>query len=104
MAIMMKGIMGPVSGRVGSLVVCICSNGTNYVRSIPRKSTKAPSLAQVVHRSKFGFATRFLNQYADLAKIGFSKEKRMTPRNRAMKELMDKGIAGTYPDWQIDYP
>lgn len=104
MAIMTKGIMGPVSGRVGSLVFCICSNGTNYVRSLPRKSTKAPSLAQVVQRSKFGFATRFLNQHADLARIGFPNEKRMTPRNRAMKELLGKGIAGAYPDWQIDYP
>lgn len=40
MAIMTKGIMGPVSGRIGSLVFCICSNGTNYVRSLPRKSTE----------------------------------------------------------------
>jgi hypothetical protein len=104
MAIITKGIMGPVSGRVGSLVFCICPSGTNYVRSLPRKSSKAPSTAQVVQRSKFGFATRFLNKYSDLAKIGFPEGKRMTPRNRAMKELLGKGIAGAYPDWQIDYP
>lgn len=24
--------------------------------------------------------------------------------NRAMKELLGKGITGVYPDWQIDYP
>lgn len=104
MAIVRKGIMGPVSGRVGSLVFCICANGTNYVRSLPRKSTKAPTLAQVVQRSKFGFATQFLNKFKDLTAIGFLPEKRMTARNRAMKELLGKGIAGAYPDWQIDFP
>ncbi len=104
MAIVKKGIMGPVSGRVGSLVFCICNNGTNYVRSLPRKSTKAPSLAQVVQRSKFGFATQFLNKFKDLIAIGFLPEKQLNPRNRAMKELLYNGITGVYPDWQIDYP
>ncbi len=104
MAILTKGIMGPVSGRVGSLVFCICSNGNNYVRSLPRKSTKEPSLAQISNRSKFRFATRLLNQVKDLITIGFPPEKRMTSLNRAMKEFLGKGIIGVYPNWQINFP
>ena len=104
MAIITQGILGPVSGRVGNLIFYICSNGKNYVRSRPRKSTKAPSLAQESQRSKFKFAIQFLKKIKDLIPIGFSEEKRMTPRNIATKELLTKGITGKYPNWQIDYP
>jgi hypothetical protein len=104
MAIITKGILGPVSGRVGNLIFYICSNGKNYVRSEPRKSNKPPSLAQVQQRSKFKFAIRFLDKFKDLIRIGFSEEKRMSPHNIALKELLTNGITGKYPNWQIDYP
>lgn len=104
MAILTQGILGPVSGRVGALVFCICSNGNNYVRLRPRKSMKAPSLAQESNRSKFRFATSFLRVFKELVRIGFPQEKRMTSMNRAMKELLRNGIVGVYPNWRIDFP
>jgi hypothetical protein len=52
MAIYQKGIMGPVSGRVGSQVA-VKKNNTNYIKSRKRSYNKTPSSAQSTQRKKY---------------------------------------------------
>jgi hypothetical protein len=105
MAILTKGIFGPISGKLGNLVFCICVNGTNYVRTRPNKTKKPPSMAQLAHRKKFGIASKFLHPLNDILKKGFKATKKgTTPMGLAMGAMLSSGIIGDGPDFRIDFP
>lgn len=60
MAEIKNGILGGVSGKIGT-VVGANWRGKNIIRAIPRKSKKAPSLAQLEQRAKFKLIIAFLS-------------------------------------------
>jgi hypothetical protein len=74
MAILTKGIFGPITGRLGNLVFCICSDGTNYVRTRPNKTKKAPTIAQLAQRKKFGMAAQFLHPLKGVLEKVFKRQ------------------------------
>ena len=98
-----KGILGAFSGKVGT-VIGSSWNGIDYMRSLPRPSTKAPTDLQMIHRGKFGLVTGFLKPISSLVNLGYrTQASGMTGYNVATADMMAAAIIGNYPDFEIDY-
>jgi len=104
MARFIKGIHGSYQGKVGSIVGASW-RGIDYVRSLPKKSSKAASEDQMAQRMKFGMTTSFLKSIKDVLMLGFSdsKQRNKTGYNVAFQQLINNAFQGTYPDFTIDY-
>ncbi|HKG07897.1 MAG TPA: DUF6266 family protein [Pedobacter sp.] len=100
-----KGILGTISGIVGT-VVGSSWRDIYYFRSKPKKSTKAPSLGQLEHRGGFTLMTDFMNgDIASIFNIGFqSQANNMTAFNAAFSQNLKHAVTGVYPALTIDYP
>lgn len=98
-----KGILGPFSGKVGT-VVGSSWNGIEYMRSLPKPSTKAPTDLQIIHRAKFGLVTGFLKPISSLVNLGYkSQASGMTGYNVATADMMAEAVTGIYPELDLDY-
>ena len=99
----LKGIVGGVSGTVGPVVGAIV-RGIATVRSRPKKSSKPPKQSQILQRSKFGMALKFIKSVKSVVNIGFQSVKTMNGSNAAMRDLLNNAIIGVAPDYKIDFP
>ena len=98
-----KGILGSFSGKVGT-VVGSSWNGIDYMRSLPRPSSKAPTDLQMIQRGKMGLATGFLRPISALVNIGYkSLAIKQTGFNVATAQIIADAIIGDYPNLLIDY-
>ena len=103
MATISKGILGGFSGLVGT-VVGGRWNGIDYIRSRPTISDAPPTPAQQQHRARFSLVAKFLTTMKDLLKITFQDfANKMTGPNSALAYTMKNGVAGSYPDFELDY-
>ena len=59
MAKLVNGLFGRISGKVGKVVFAEY-RGQTIARSVPRKSNKEPSIAQLIQREKFKVVAEFL--------------------------------------------
>ena len=97
------GILGSFSGKVGT-VIGSSWNGINYMRSLPRPSSKAATEAQLIVRTKFALAMGFLSPIRPLFEAGYKSAVGQTGANAATSQIIST-IAG--PDVQslaITYP
>ncbi len=78
MAKFLKGILGAFSGKVGT-VIGACWKGIDYMRSLPKKSTKPPTQLQLDARYQFNLVTGFLRPISGLIKKGFQSAVGQTP-------------------------
>ncbi|MCF6404822.1 DUF6266 family protein [Chitinophaga filiformis] len=100
----LKGILGPFSGLVGT-VVGATWKGISVMRSRSVKSSKPATEGQMKQRTAFTLMTEFLNPLRDLINVGFQTyQKGLTPYNAAFKVNMEKAITGVYPALAINYP
>nr|WP_068890703.1 DUF6266 family protein [Pedobacter panaciterrae] len=100
----LKGILGGFSGKVGN-VVGACIRGVDYMRSLPRKSTKPPTEAQLKQRTTFGLVVTFLRPITALINVGYQSYKgKETPMNAATSYHLEKAVMGVYPNLSINYP
>lgn len=98
-----KGILGAFSGKVGT-VVGSSWKGIEYMRSLPRPSTKAPSSTQMIQRARFALASGFLRPASALLNLGYqSLAQGKSGYNVATADFIADAITGTYPDFDIDY-
>jgi hypothetical protein len=99
-----KGILGNVSGTVGT-VVGTTWRGKSILRSRPdKKKNRRKSDKQVVQQAKFALGISFLQVMKDLLEIGFKTTAiGLTGQNKALAHMLKKAITGTYPDFQIAY-
>ncbi len=98
-----KGILGSFSGKIGT-VIGSSWNGIEYMKSLSKPSTKAPSDLQMIHRAKFGLVTGFLKPIGSLVNIGYkSLAVGMTGYNVATSDMVASAISGVYPQLEIDY-
>nr|WP_321451501.1 DUF6266 family protein [uncultured Carboxylicivirga sp.] len=98
-----KGILGAISGKVGT-VIGSRWKGIRYLRSLagPRKGT--PSEAQLKQQAKFTLAVHFLQPIHPLIKIGYrTQTNKQSPYNAALSELLTSVIDGEYPEYQINF-
>ncbi len=98
-----KGILGPFSGKIGT-VIGSSWNGIEYMKSLPKPSSKKPSDKQMIQRGKLGLCTGFLKPISFLVNLGFKNvAKGQTGFNTATSLMIERAITGEYPDLAIDY-
>lgn len=98
-----KGILGGFSGKVGS-VVGASWKGIDYMRSLPRKSEKAPSDAQLAQQNKMALLRGFLLGLSNIIEARFQNIEKYTPMNDALSYNMLNSIEGTYPHQNLNLP
>jgi hypothetical protein len=99
-----KGANGTFSGKVGSIVGSNWRN-VNYLRSLPKKSKKAPSELQLAQQAKFALAAAQLSPIKDVLNLGFGDKKlnQLTGYNVAVKHFLTEAVIGDYPSYEVDY-
>lgn len=98
-----RGILGSFSGKVGT-VIGSSWNGIDYMRSLPRPSSKVPTTPQLVARAKFGMAMAFVLPAKALFDIGYQSAVGKTGANAATGQVIKEGISGVYPALTMNYP
>lgn len=98
-----KGILGAFSGKVGT-VIGSSWKGIEYMRSLPKASTKAPTDLQMIQRAKFGLVSGYFRPVSELLNLGFqSLANGKSGYNVATSDFIANAITGTYPNFEIDY-
>ncbi|QXU41184.1 DUF6266 family protein [Pedobacter sp. D749] len=104
MATYSKGANGAFSGKVGSV---IGSNwrSIDYLRGLPKKSSKPSTEPQLAQRAKFALAALYLSPIKDILNIGFKDKQlnKITGYNAAVKIFLNQAVSGSYPDFVIDF-
>jgi hypothetical protein len=100
-----KGILGAISGLVGT-VVGSSWRDIEYLRSKPKKSTKPATEGQIEHRAAFTLMRMFMDgDVSVLFALGFQgSAKKMTAFNAAFSLNLRNAVTGVYPAISIDYP
>lgn len=98
-----KGILGPFSGKVGT-VVGANWRGKDIMRSLPKKTDRTPTETQLLQREKFAFVTNFLTPLAPvIGKLFGQSSGELTRRNQAMSYHMKEAVTYTAPNFQMLY-
>ncbi len=105
MGIIRQGANGGYSGKVGSTVGCSWK-GIDYIKALPKKSSKPATQAQLEQQAKFKLAVAFLKSLVAILRLSFSAvaKKKLSGYNCAVQALLRDGITGTYPDYEINFP
>ncbi len=103
MAIMNKGILGPISGTVGT-VIGGSWKGISYVRSQSTSRRTSFTQPQLEQQAKFSTTMKFLQPMTGLLSTSFREfAVEMTGFNNAMRYTLKNAISGAYPAYTIDY-
>jgi hypothetical protein len=98
-----KGLLGGVSGKVGNIVGGNWK-GIDYLRILPASVANPKTTKQLNQRTKFLRVIRFLQPLNEFVRIGFKAYAiKMSAFNAAMSYNFHHAIAGSYPDYEIDY-
>lgn len=103
MSIFKDGPLGNSRGKIGNVVI---SKFRNLVvgRSTPSKSSKPPTLKQLVQQARFKLVSEFFNRISEIISVGYqSASGKLSAVNTAVKTHMDKIILGAYPNFTLDY-
>lgn len=105
MAKIKKGILGPLSGKLGP-VIGSTWKGVSYLKTVPRTTAKNQTFTtkQLAHQAKFKFLHLWLTPFHPYVTIGFANlAKGLTEINMAFKINYTSALQGTYPDFYMDY-
>jgi hypothetical protein len=103
MAKLPQGIFGPITGKVGNIVGATC-NGIAYIRSIPEKSDKPKTQAQINNMARFKFFNEELNPFHQFITIGLqNKAIGMTPMNVASSINHKEFVTGVFPNFEVHF-
>jgi len=103
MATLKKGILGPISGKVGDAVYS-SRNGISHVRSLPKPSQKSATDKQLAQRMKFRLAMGFLTPLNHILNDSYRKvNPKRTGIGAAARQILSEAIVGEYPELKIDY-
>lgn len=103
MGIINKGILGPVSGTVGT-VIGGSWKGISYLRSQPTSRRTSFTQPQLEQQAKFSTVMKFLQTMTPLLSVSFRDYAvHMTGFNNAMRYTLNNAVTGTYPAYTIDY-
>ena len=103
MALYQKGILGSFSGKVGH-VIGARWRGKNVMRSLPHKSRKPASQAQLEQRAKFALVSKFFNPIKAVLNAYYGQEQGPLSRlNLAMSYHLKEAVVGTYPVYSLDF-
>lgn len=103
MGLYRKGVLGPFSGKVGTVVGAV-KDGKAIMRSLPLPSSAAPSQAQLEQRAKFGLVTHRMSAFTGFLRFGF---RGYCSEDEAYYEAvsygLDHAVTGTYPGYRLDF-
>jgi hypothetical protein len=105
MARIRSGILGPIHGKLGSIVGAVWKQ-TAYLRTMPTetKSGLKATPAQIACREKFKFVQQWLVPFYAYVTVGFRNyAKDKTEINAAFSKIYRYATVGVYPDLSIDY-
>ena len=99
-----NGGNGAFSGKAGSFIGSSWK-GIDYIKGIPKKSSKQPTLKQMEQRLRFGAVLAYLGQVKDIVNMGFKSQERnrATGFNMAIQHAINNAVIGAYPTFEIDY-
>ena len=98
-----QGILGGFKGRVGT-VVGSSWKGIPVMRSRPPRKRTQSSELQLAQQARFRLMTGFLRPLTDLLNQTYKKFAiGMSGFNKAFSDNMKEAVAGTYPDFVIDF-
>jgi len=98
-----NGVLGQFTGTVGT-VVGSQWNGISYMRSRSGKKSGGSSPLQLEQQAKFKTMVQFLMPIKDLLMSScYTANERKTGYNIALGYNIKRAIAGTYPNFTIDY-
>ena len=97
-----KGILGPISGKVGTVV----GSSWKGIDSIRSKSSRRKSFSagQMDQQFRFSAAINFVSTMTDLLKMTFKNYAvKKSQSNAALSYTLRNAITGTSPDYQVDF-
>lgn len=100
MAIYKQGVLGPFSGKVGT-VVGSSWRGVPYIRSLATKVANPRTQGQVAARSRLAAIAGRLKHFAFVISAGFVNSGSMSPWSAAIKANM-KALTGPSDDPEVD--
>lgn len=104
MAKLREGILGGLSGAVGTVVGGRWRD-VDYIRSKPAIVRNPNTEAQQAQRKRFALMIRLMKRIRLYINEGFALEtERRTPMNNAMSVNLKNAIQGTFPDFEISFP
>lgn len=98
-----KGILGPFSGKVGT-VVGANWRGKDIMRSLPKKTNRTPSEMQLLQRELFTAVSEFLTPISPVLSLYFGRRGgEQSRRNQAMSYHMKEAVQFVDPNFEILY-
>lgn len=97
-----QGILGPFSGKVGTVVGSI-RKGQGYMRGLAASKKDARTESQVAQRAKFAITQKLLKGITPYLRVGYrGNTDTATPYNVATSKNVKLCIAGKYPSLGFD--
>jgi Family of unknown function (DUF6266) len=98
-----KGILGPFSGKVGT-VVGANWRGKFIMRSLPTRSDRLPTNTQLLQREKFTLVSEFLTPMSPvISRYYGANTGDKTRMNQAMSYHLKEAVTFVDPDFIIDF-
>jgi hypothetical protein len=98
-----QGILGGLSGKVGN-VIGGSWKGIDYLRIKPSSVANPRTEGQVNQRNKFTATLEFLQPNKDFINVGYKNYAiKKSAFNAAMSEVLNNGITGVAPNFEVDY-
>ncbi len=98
-----KGILGPVSGTVGT-VIGSSWKSIAYLRSQPIGKKQTSTADQIDQQLKFSIVMNFVQTMTPLVQLTFKKyANKMSEFNAAFSYNFHNAIAGVSPDYEINF-
>lgn len=98
-----QGILGPFSGKVGT-VVGSTWKGINTMRSKGKTTTKPATIRQQAQRMRFSVATDWLSPIRSWIDVGYKAfHMKMTPMNKAVSFHMKNALIVEDGNIRVDY-
>lgn len=98
------GIMGPISGKIGPIVGCICRTRSNYIRTRPLCYHDAKTPEQLRNRETMKTVMAFMSKAREFARCTFGPvAKTMTTTNVATKLNFHKVRVEGNDDVRLEY-
>lgn len=103
MAEINRGILGEVSGTVGTVVGAVV-RGVATIRSKPRKSGKQAVQSQLNQQYKFAIVVAFMHHFKSILDLGLrSYTRKMSTTNAAVQHALKNAITGVAPNFKLDF-
>lgn len=96
-----KGVLGPFSGKIGT-VVGSSWRGIDYMRSLPKRGNRVATAAQLLQRQKFLLVTEFLAPIQPVLKKFFGNNTgELSRSNQAMSYHIKEAVNFVSPNFEI---